>query len=103
MLTDAILDIFAKHNLWVGRLISYSKVAPQEHQVIWNANITIENRGKIWYGDISLVKDRDNLQAVANELDETLYVLKENDCWEFNKEYSLDEMKHNAVCEVRPK
>lgn len=103
MLNNVVLDIFAKHNLMLGRLISYSKTAPPEHQVIWNANVVSENQGKVWYGDLSLVKDIDKLQAIANDMGDSLYVLKEADC-RFEKENaSIEFLKSQALWMIKPK
>jgi hypothetical protein len=48
------------------------------HCVIFNANVCIA-AGKIWHGDLDLVKSSKNLMSLANELEETVYVLYESD------------------------
>lgn len=102
MISDLTTDIFAKHGLLLGRLISYSKRAPIEHQVYWNANVASEYRDKIWYGDISITKDGEKLQAIANELGETLYVLPEAACRFEHEKDTIERLRPKAVCVIHP-
>ena len=75
--------LFATNNLQMGRMIASSKSSYcQEHQgelVIFNANIITETRGKIWYGDVNINLDFDNLKNVADKIGEDLYILLEGD------------------------
>ena len=68
---------------WPGRMISGSKSSYSEkykhHVPIFNANLCTTNRGKVWYGDLDLTLDKDKLAALAVELNEDLYVLRETD------------------------
>jgi hypothetical protein len=75
--------VFSTNKLEMGRIISQSKSTYcQEHQgelVIFNANIITEKRKKIWYGDLNITLDFDNLKNVADQLGEDLYILLEGD------------------------
>jgi hypothetical protein len=102
MISDLTTDIFAKHGLLLGRLISYSKRAPVEHQVYWNANVISEHRGKIWYGDISVTKDEGKLQTIANEMGEMLYVLRESACRFEHENDPVELLRPKAVCIIHP-
>jgi hypothetical protein len=75
--------IFATNGLTEGRMIGASKsIYSQEHPddlIIFNANIITPRYGKIWYGDLNVTKDFDNLKNVADYLREDLYILREGD------------------------
>jgi len=61
-----------------GRVLSASKTAPSGHVCVWNANVCTR-AGKIWYGDLDLTADRDDLKRLARELGKNIYVLNEHD------------------------
>ena len=67
-----------------GRMISYSKSVYREANpksvCYFNANIVTARDGKIWYGDLDLTKDALGLKVVAEQIGQTIYVLKELDC-----------------------
>lgn len=75
--------IFETNGLSLGRMISSSKSTYcKEHQgdlVIFNANIITKTHGKVWYGDLNVNEDFDNLKNVADQIDEDLYILMEGD------------------------
>jgi len=75
--------LFATNGLMMGRMIGASKSTYcQEHQgelVIFNANVLTRTHGKIWYGDLNVTLDFDNLKNVADQLGEDLYILMEGD------------------------
>jgi len=75
--------IFATNGLELGRMIASSKSEYcKEHQgelVIFNANILTKKRKKIWYGDLNITLDFDNLKNIADQLKEDLYILMEGD------------------------
>lgn len=79
----AISAIFAKHNLPMGRMVSGSKSryieAHPDHIVVFNANVITRSVGKVWYGDIDITLEGNELKAVAEEIGEPLYVLYESD------------------------
>ncbi len=68
-----------------GRAITHSKSQYREDNpnsvVHYNANIVTINDGKIWYGDLDLTMDGPILKAIARELGQTLFILKESDCF----------------------
>jgi hypothetical protein len=75
--------IFATNGLMMGRMIAPSKAQYcKEHQgelVIFNANILTKTHGKVWYGDVNITLDFDNLKNIADQLGEDLYILMEGD------------------------
>lgn len=75
--------IFATNGLMMGRMIAPSKSTySKEHQgelVIFNANVITKTHGKIWYGDLNVTLDFDNLKNIADKLGEDLYILMEGD------------------------
>lgn len=66
-----------------GRMISGSKSGYLNHYpknlAVFNANICTKNEGKIWYGDIDLTLDREQLSELAKSLENDVYVLYEMD------------------------
>jgi hypothetical protein len=75
--------IFATNGMMLGRMIAPSKSAYcKEHQgelVIFNANILTKEHGKVWYGDVNVTLDFDNLKNIADQLGNDLYILMEGD------------------------
>lgn len=67
---------------WPGRMISHSKSGFRErnptHAAVFNANVCLE-AGKIWWGDLDLTLDEPKVAALAERIDETVYVLYESD------------------------
>lgn len=77
--------LFSSFGLPIGRSItpspdkgSYCKIHEGD-LVYFNANIITKNYGKIWYGDLNINLDFDNLKEVADILNEDLYILMEGD------------------------
>jgi hypothetical protein len=62
-----------------GRMISGNKRGPDGHICVFNANVCTRGRGKIWFGDIDLTVDAEDLKALAAEQNDTVYVLREHD------------------------
>lgn len=75
--------LFMSNQLMMGRMISGSKTGYMErnpkNKVVFNANILIPSKGKIWHGDLDITLDRENLHKVAKALEEDLYILREHD------------------------
>lgn len=76
-----IEDIFKKYGFNLGRMISasksgYRKTYP-DNLVIFNANIFTYTKHKVWYGDLDITKDAENLQKVCNEIGEEMIVVSE--------------------------
>lgn len=68
------------HLMRYGRLLSMHKIAPEGQTCVWNANLVTKEQGKIWYGDINLTTEGEYVAALAEELKQTIYVLREHDC-----------------------
>lgn len=68
------------HVMRCGRMMSGSKSAPEGQTCVWNANLVTKEQGKIWYGDINLTTEGKYVADLAEELGETIYVLRESDC-----------------------
>jgi hypothetical protein len=62
-----------------GRMISGKKRCPDGHVCVFNANVCLKSKGKIWFGDLDLTLDADELLRLAAELREDVYVLREMD------------------------
>ena len=80
-----------------GFMISASKsgyrAANPKNLVVFNANVIVINGkeySKIWYGDLDITKSSKSLRDLAESLDRTVYVLRENDGRFSNKENPLD-------------
>jgi len=75
--------IFSTNGLEMGRMIGASKSTYcQEHQgdlIIFNANVLTKEDGKIWYGDLNVTHDFDNLKNIADQIGKDLYILMEGD------------------------
>lgn len=76
-----IEEIFEKYKLYCGRMISGSKSGYRDrhpkNDVIFNANIFMPSKGKVWYGDLDITFDNKNLQDVCNELNEEMIIVSE--------------------------
>ena len=62
-----------------GRWISSSKQTPKGHICVFNANLCTKSDGKIWFGDIDLTDDADDLKRLAAEKGCDIFVLHEMD------------------------
>lgn len=65
---------------WPGRMMSGNKTGPKGHVCVWNANVLIKSKGKVWFGDLDLTTDADDLKRLARERGEDVFVLREGDC-----------------------
>jgi hypothetical protein len=97
-------DLYNKYDLNLGRMISGSKSSYIErypdHMVVFNGNIITKSRGKIWYGDLDITLDFDNLKNVADELGEDLYILREFDARFENENAGFKYWKKKAVTTI---
>jgi len=90
-------EIFKKHGLYLGRYISSSKAALKGHVAVFNGNIVTEKAGKIWYGDLDITLEFDQLKEIADEIGQDLYILEEYNA-RFNKENAgFKYWKENAI------
>ena len=83
----------------LGRMISFDKKCPKDHICVFNANICIKSRGKIWFGDLDITADEEKLRAFAARQGEDLYILREMDARFRNEDTPKYE---NAVAIVSP-
>ena len=104
--TQDFHEVFERHGLYMGRMLSGSKSGYWERHpdnlVVFNGNIVIEKHGKIWYGDIDVTLEEDKLQAIANELCRTLYVLSEHDARFDNENAGMKYWKKKAKAVIKP-
>ncbi|MCK9415682.1 hypothetical protein M0Q97_03365 [Candidatus Dojkabacteria bacterium] len=94
---EKIIKKLEEYGFYSDRMICGSKSAYHDMKpnnfVIFNANIFVENFGKIWWGDLDLTKDQEKLKKVASETNSVLYVLYEMD-GRFDNE-NTQEFKNN--------
>jgi len=77
-----IYEVFSKYLLPLGKLLgskSLNRMRLPDDLFIFNANIFADEYGKIWWGDLNLTKDKDNLIEISKELGIDLYILSEMD------------------------
>jgi len=98
------LEIFVKNGLMYGRLLSSSKSlyrnSHKNNIVYFNANIFLEDVGKVWYGDLDLTLDINILQKISNKLKKDLYILTELDGRFENSELSNEQIKNKCVLHI---
>lgn len=73
---------FSKHGFGFARMIGGSKTLYRDahpgDDILFNANIfSDKEKKKVWYGDLNITKDAEALQAVADELEDRLYIVPE--------------------------
>ena len=99
-------EIFGDNGLMNGRMVCGSKSTYKnkypDHMVIFNANIVIRSKGKIWCGDLDIDIDGDKLYKISKELGEHLYVLHEMDCRFGNEEDDINELIKRAMWSTDP-
>ena len=97
-------SIFEKEKLLSGRMLSYSKSVYRnkfpDNEVYFNANIFVLGEGKIWYGDIDVTKEKEQLENVAREIGKDLYILREMDGRFGNEELKDSEIITRAMCKI---
>jgi hypothetical protein len=83
--TEFMLDIFEKYGLSMSRMLGYSKTLyskkNKNHYIIFNARISVESTGIIWWGDLDLTASENELKNISIEIGEPLYVLYESDAY----------------------
>lgn len=103
----SLTDSLSKHDFYNGRMISGSKSMygrnNPNHKVYFNACIFDVNCVQIWYGDLDLTTDFDNLQKVCNETNQIFYVTPENPFRsDFHKITQKDLEKDDYVIKFNP-
>ena len=71
-----------------------------DNEVYFNANIFVLGEGKIWYGDIDVTKEKEQLENVAREIGKDLYILREMDGRFGNEELKDSEIITRAICKI---
>lgn len=101
------INAFVAQGLILNRMISYSKSAyvrrHPDNLVAFNANVLTEKSGKIWFGDLDVTKDADDLQKIANSLGEELFILRESDFRFKSEETPINEAINLAIVSFKPK
>jgi hypothetical protein len=81
-----VKDIFREHGFHNGRMISGSKSGYSSRNkgnvIVFNSRICTISEGIIWWGDLDITKDEEELKNVAERIGETLYILRESDAWD---------------------
>jgi len=102
-----IMDLFSKHELPPGRIVSGSKSfyynKYPDNLIVFNGNIVTKKRGKIWYGDLDITFEFDQLKSIADELGEDLYILREMDARFENEDAGFKYWKKKAVTVIKCK
>jgi len=84
-----------------SRMISGSKSFYRQNNpdnfVVFNANIVIESKGKIWHGDLDITNDYKKLRTAAKQIGEPLYVLYEMDCRFGTENDPVEALMHKAL------
>jgi hypothetical protein len=97
-------SIFENEKLFSGRMLSFSKSGYRDrfpdNEVYFNANIFVLGEGKIWYGDIDVTKEKEQLENVAREIGKDLYILREMDGRFGNEELKDSEIITRAMCKI---
>ena len=97
-------SIFENEKLFSGRMLSFSKSGYRDqfpdNDVYFNANIFVLGEGKIWYGDIDVTKEKEQLENVAREIGKDLYILREMDGRFGNEELKDSEIITRAMCKI---
>lgn len=101
---DIMENFFNNEGLNLGRMISFSKSGYRDrfpdNEVYFNANIFVLGEGKIWYGDIDVTKDKEQLENIAREIGKDLYILREMDGRFGNEELKDSEIITRAMCKI---
>ena len=78
-------DIFREHGFRDGRMISGSKsgymTRNKGNVVVFNARICTLSEGIIWWGDLDITKDEETLKIIAEQIGQSIYILRESDAW----------------------
>jgi hypothetical protein len=98
-------EVFDKNHLQIGRMLSGSKSGYRDkypdNLVVFNANIVLHEIGKIWYGDIDVTRDFENLKNIADELKCDLYIIREMDARFENENAGMKYWAKAAVAVIK--
>lgn len=92
---------FQENGLHYGRMISASKSGyrsrNKENVIVFNARVAILGEGVIWWGDLDVTKDEEQLKKVSSEIGKPLYILYESDAWYEDKVTDQLILERNVV------
>lgn len=92
-------EIFSEYGFFLNRMISGSKSGYRskypDNYIIFNANIFIRSKHKIWYGDLDITKDAINLQKICNEIGEEMIVVSE-----VKGRFGAEKMKYRKIRKI---
>jgi hypothetical protein len=99
---DGLYEFILETLGYPGRMIlgsksGYRKMRP-DNVAVFNANLCLSNE-KIWYGDVDVTMDAENLSLIARKAGETIYILSEMDA-RFGSESSFN--VNNAIATFKP-
>ena len=98
-------EIFQKHKLYPGRMISGSKSEyynqHPDNNIVFNGNIITKKEGKIWYGDLDITLEFDQLKEIADEIKQDLYILRESDARFDTENAGFKYWKENAIAIIK--
>lgn len=94
------MEILIEKIGWPGIIISGSKSGYRSHYpdniVVFNANVVIDDIGKVWYGDIDITKSLPQLKECSKVIGKPLYIFHEMDYRFENEKLSIEEAKMKA-------
>lgn len=93
--------IFRANGLHSGRMISASKSGyrsrNKENIIVFNSRIALLGEGVIWWGDLDVTKEEEQLKKVSEEIGKPLFVLYESDGWDEHKVTDSLILERNVV------
>lgn len=96
--------VFELRSFIQGRMLSYSKSRYREkypdNEIYFNCNVFVLGEGKIWYGDLDITEDRNELEKIASEIGKDLYILREMDGRFGNENMDDSEIIRRSVCKI---
>jgi len=96
--------VFELSSFIQGRMLSYSKSRYMEkypdNEINFNCNVFVLGEGKIWYGDLDITEDRNELEKIASEIGRDLYILREMDGRFGNENMNDSEIIRRSVCKI---
>jgi hypothetical protein len=99
---EAMQKTIEKYMGRCGKMLSASKSYYYDKHpnnlVAFNGNLIVKGR-KVWWGDVDATAEKDILDALAKELNESVYVLREMDARFDNEKNPLME---NAIYVAKP-
>lgn len=78
-------EILQRNGFYMGRMIGPSKSAYRHDNpnsvCYFNGGLITDKSREIWFGDLDLTKDGFLLKEIAEEMNQTIHVFKESDCF----------------------